>query len=128
MTRAVAAMDGERVACPAAGATGSPGPSAHGPGLALPLAEHRLDRVVHLGVLVILGGHQELLNSPKETHVSSDVRERPRRTHSPLDSCAPGPQIIAVHRASAVPWTCRTCGLAGPSRRPVFKQQHPMQG
>lgn len=74
MTRAAATMYGECVACPAARATGpnatpapwNPGLSAHSPGLALPLAEHRLDRVVHLGVLVILGGHQELLNSPKK--------------------------------------------------------------
>lgn len=85
---------GECVACPAARAMGpnatrSPGPSAHSPGLASPLAEHRLDRVVHLGVLVVLGGHQELLNSPKKTHVSSDVRERLQRTHGPLDSRAP---------------------------------------
>lgn len=69
-----ATMYGECVAGPAARAPGpsatpaawSPGPSAHSPGHGLPLAEHRLDRVVHLGVLVILGGHQELLNSPKK--------------------------------------------------------------
>lgn len=94
MTRAVATIMGNvwRARQPGPRAltpTRSPGPSAHSPGLALPLAEHCLDRVVHLGVLVVLGGHQELLNSPQKTHVSSDVRERLQRTHSPLDSRAP---------------------------------------
>lgn len=33
---------------------------------ALPLTKHSLDCVVHLGVLVVLGGHQEFLNIPKK--------------------------------------------------------------
>lgn len=40
-----------------------------------PLAKHRLDGVVHLGVLVVLGGHQEFLNTPKHPHQSGHPRE-----------------------------------------------------
>lgn len=40
--------------------------TAPGPPRILPLAKHSLDRVVHLGVLVVLGRHQELLNIPKK--------------------------------------------------------------
>lgn len=73
MTRAVATMFGAHIECPAARASGpkasprlwSPWAPARRWSLALPLAKHSLDCVVHLGVLVVLGGHQELLNNPK---------------------------------------------------------------
>lgn len=47
-----------------------PGPSSH-----LPLTKHSLDRVVHLGVLVVFGGHQEPLNIPKKQHERVHPRE-----------------------------------------------------
>lgn len=78
----------------------------------LPLPKHSLNRTVHLGVLVVLGGHQELLNIPPNNTMHERVHSAHR--HQPFPS-PPGPKGTQQIYGQVDPWPH--------TRRPVFKQE-----